>query len=126
MPDLIIFSPEPQQFTIAVSDRARIFRERQPIVAHIVGTGPQGVAGAAGVAGAQGIQGIQGPGGASITITIGAPALVWTLTHNLGYRPAVATFTAADVEIVGVVSHTSVNVAVVTFALSSSGYATLS
>lgn len=155
MPDLILFSPEPQQFTlsvgprswvlsepravtarvgprslkvatapqrftIAVSDRVRVFRERETLTAHTVQTGPRGPIGETGPVGPI------GPVGGVAFLTVDSPNTLWILNHNLGFRPNISTFTPTGDEIVGVVSHVSVNVAEVRFNILSTGVAVLS
>jgi len=119
-PRSLSVAPAPQRFTIAVSDRVRVFREREPIVALVTGTGPRGAIGATGPAGPI------GPVGGVAVITVDSPGTLWILNHNLGFKPNISTFTPAGDEIVGVVSHVSVNVAEVRFNISSSGVALLS
>lgn len=53
------------------------------------------------------------------------PSAVWTVTHNLGKKPAVSIVTSAGDEIEGEVSYTSLNQVVLTFAGGFSGEAYL-
>ncbi len=54
------------------------------------------------------------------------PNSTWTITHNLGYRPAVAVFDSSGTKVYGQVTHTNANQAVVTFSSSFAGNAYLS
>jgi hypothetical protein len=82
-----------------------------------------------GVAGPTGPQGPAGPAGTSggaFTHTQMSNAVSWSITHNLGYRPAVTTFDNVGDEIVGRVAHSSVNALTVHFSVAVSGTAHLS
>jgi hypothetical protein len=70
--------------------------------------------------------GPQGPaGGAAYQFEQVAPATVWTINHNLGYRPSVELLDAGSQEIDGEVAHPSVNQTVVTLNPASAGLARL-
>lgn len=57
------------------------------------------------------------PGGtAGVNFTQSTPSSVWTINHNLGYRPGVELFDTGGNEFVAQVLHTSVNQVVVTLA----------
>lgn len=78
-----------------------------------------------------GIPGPQGPagpggGGAGYTHTQGPASALWTITHNLGYRPAVTSYDTADDQIVGNVDHVSANVLTIGFTTAVSGVAYMS
>jgi hypothetical protein len=71
-------------------------------------------------------QGPQGPsGGAAFVYLQATPATVWTINHNLGYRPSVELLDAGSQEIDGEVAHPSVNQTVVTLNPASAGLARL-
>ena len=53
----------------------------------------------------------------------GTASLVWTITHNLGWKPSIAVVDMSQNVVVGDVSYPSTNVAVVTFSGEFSGYA---
>ena len=64
------------------------------------------------------IPGPQGPsviGAIGFNFTQSAPADVWTISHNLGYKPSVSVMNAGGVEIEAEVAHLSNNTAQVTF-----------
>lgn len=95
--------------------------------------GPEGPQGPKGDQGDQGQQGIQGPAGTSADPTFysfvheqQADSDTWTITHNLGYRPAVSIQDYAKNGIEGDVDHIDVNSLVVNFNTGVSGYAYLS
>jgi hypothetical protein len=52
-------------------------------------------------------------------------SFTWTINHNLGYRPAVTVFNSGSQEIDAAVSHPTVNQAVVSLTVSTSGFARL-
>lgn len=56
----------------------------------------------------------------------GAASLVWTIHHNLGFKPNVTCFEDDDVEIHGELLHVDVNTLTVTYPILVSGYAILS
>ncbi len=51
------------------------------------------------------------------------PLLVWTINHNLGFRPAVEVFSVGGAEIDAAVLHTSVNQTVISFSTATAGSA---
>jgi len=55
--------------------------------------------------------------------TQAAPALVWTVNHNLGYRPVVELFTVGQVEFDAEIVHTSENQCVVYLVKEMAGFA---
>ena len=83
----------------------------------IGGTGPQGPSGPAGPAGAP------GPAGATHEHTQGAASAVWTVNHNLGFRPAVSAINAGSETVEGRVLHVSTNQLTITFNTAISGIA---
>jgi len=71
--------------------------------------------------------GLRGATGGSFAYEQMTPATVWTITHNLTYRPGgvlVVEYGGQNVE--GTVSHISANQLTITFAAAISGYAYLS
>lgn len=71
-------------------------------------------------------QGPQGPpGGAAFVYQQTAPATVWTINHNLGYKPSVELLDSGSQEIDGAVAHPSDNQTVVTLNPASAGLARL-
>jgi hypothetical protein len=72
-----------------------------------------------------GPQGPKGDSGAAFEYLQAAPATVWTINHNLGYRPSVELLDAGSQEIDGEVAHPSVNQTVVTLNPASAGLARL-
>lgn len=154
MPDLILFSPEPQQFTVAVGPRSWVLSEPRAIT---VRTGSRSLrlapepqrftiavsdrvrvfterqplvalvtaTGPRGPIGLTGPVGPIGPIGGVAVITVDSPNTTWILNHNLGFKPNISTFTPTGDEIVGVVSHTNVNTAEVRFNILATGVAIL-
>jgi hypothetical protein len=72
-----------------------------------------------------GPQGPKGDQGGAFEYIQAAPATVWTINHNLGYRPSVEILDAGSQEIDGEVAHPSVNQTVVTLNPASAGLARL-
>lgn len=66
------------------------------------------------------------PASASYFHTQGAASYVWTIHHNLGFRPNISCFEDDDVEIHGEIFHVDVNTLTVTYPILVSGYAILS
>jgi hypothetical protein len=59
----------------------------------------------------------------SYTHTQASPATVWTVAHNLGFKPHVTARTTGGVEILGNVLHLSDNTLTITFASAIDGFA---
>lgn len=82
-----------------------------------------------GIAGPQGIQGPAGAAGAvggAYLHTQGVAADVWTIVHNLGYRPNVHIQDSLGRDVTAEVSHTDLNTMVLTFSAILTGSAALS
>ena len=76
--------------------------------------------------GPPGPSGPPGGGGATAYVHNQASAsFVWTINHNLGYRPAVELFDSGSQEFDAQVSHPTVNQTVVTMSVATSGFARL-
>lgn len=92
--------------------------------------GPQGPAGQVGQTGPQGPAGPEGPAGLATNIYYTHEQQVdstsWSITHNLGYRPAVLVKRYDKITVEGDIDHTTVNALVITFSDPISGYAYLS
>jgi len=63
---------------------------------------------------AMGVQGPKGESAASYTHTQVNASTVWTINHNLGFRPAIALLTDGGAVIDAEIAHASANTAVVT------------
>lgn len=63
---------------------------------------------------AMGVQGPPGTSGASYTHTQAVASSVWTINHNLGFRPAITLLTDGGAVIDAEIGHASDNAAVVT------------
>lgn len=124
---------EPKVFEVSVVE------EVTEISIASVGTqgpqGEQGIQGIQGIQGPQGIQGIkgdkgdkgdQGTSGGGITFEQQVSSSVWTITHNLGYIPAITVQNYYNTELEGSVQHLNVNSLTITFSEPVSGYAYLS
>jgi hypothetical protein len=95
-----------------------------PSTVEIVGVEAAGPRGPQGEPGAQGPQGEPGTGGvASYTHVQGATSAVWTVTHNLGFRPNVQAVDTLDRVMIGDVEHVSANELTISFAVAVSGKA---
>lgn len=80
----------------------------------VINAGPQGPVGASGSGGSAGFNHTQGSAGT-----------VWTINHNLGFKPSVQTFNTGGLEVIGEVQHTTNNQTTVTFNTAVSGTARL-
>ena len=97
--------------------------------------GAQGIPGADGAQGPQGDPGPQGPQGdpgapgsapQAYIHDQGTPALIWTVTHNLGYNPNVSVVDSAETVVEGSVVYTSLNALTIEFTAAFGGKAYLS
>lgn len=92
--------------------------------------GPPGDDGPPGEPGPQGPEGPQGPPGdgslANYTHDQQVASITWSITHMLGFYPSVSVFDTTGSEIVGAVTHTSVNHLDIVFSAPVSGLAYLS
>lgn len=70
--------------------------------------------------------GPQGATGGSYTHVQGSTAAVWTVVHNLGYRPNVRTVDTLDRPVIGDVEDIDTNSLTITFVVAMSGKAYLS
>lgn len=59
--------------------------------------------------GPQGIQGVKGDIGGTFEFPQNAPAAMWTVNHNLGFRPAVKALSVGGVEMMAEVIHANSN-----------------
>jgi hypothetical protein len=71
----------------------------------------------------EGIQGPPGPGAAFYEFTQSAPSLTWTVNHNLGFYPSSTILSVGRVEMIGTVSHISVNALIISFNSPVAGFA---
>ena len=79
-----------------------------------------------GARGSTGLPGPPGPSGATgFNYTQSAPSMLWTINHNLGYKPAVDLSTVGGVAMMAEVIHVSNNQAQVGFTTPPSGSARL-
>lgn len=69
------------------------------------------------------IKAIGGGGSPSYLHTQAVPSALWTVNHNLGFKPDVATYTSGGLEFVAEVLHISDNQFTVTLALPTAGFA---
>lgn len=83
------------------------------------------VVGGKGDKGDKGDTGENGTSGAGYTHTQASASAVWTINHNLGFRPTVYVIDSAGSDVEGSVVHTSLNQVVITFSGAFSGYARL-
>ena len=73
-----------------------------------------------------GTQGAKGDKGGQYLFTQAVAASVWSIAHNLGYNPNVATFDNSGNECKGEITHTDLNNLTVSFNTSFTGVAYLS
>lgn len=77
-----------------------------------------------GPAGPPGPPGSGGGGGASAPVQVNqlTPASLWTINHNLGYRPQVQVFSVGGLRIEADIQHISVNQYQITFVQPVAGF----
>jgi hypothetical protein len=99
----------------------------QPARSVIIQTGLPGPAGPEGPPGEPGPPGGgSGGGGAGFTWTQNVASALWTITHNLGYRPAVSVWDTSNDQVVGEVDHLGPNSLTIAFSVAISGTAYMS
>lgn len=76
--------------------------------------------------GVQGPQGEQGASGGSFTHTQNTPASTWTITHSLGYRPAIEVIDSGGSQVEGTYTWSNANTIVAVFSSAFAGFAYLS
>ncbi len=69
-----------------------------------------------------GIPGPPGPAG-GYTHTQASASALWTIPHNLGYRPAVQAFSAGGVQTIGTLTHLDLNTCTLAFVVPVAGTA---
>jgi len=100
----------------------------QPVVYEIVVT-PNDLGVTVAASGPQGIQGPEGPPGTAsgaYTFTQIAPASVWSISHNLGYNPAVTAVDSAGNVVEGTLIYQTTDTLEITFGIAISGSAYMS
>lgn len=75
--------------------------------------------------GVQGPPGPAGPAGSSYEHTQAVVSSVWTVPHNLGYRPGVTVLTTGGLEVIADVLHLSADTLTITFLAPLAGTARL-
>jgi len=119
MTDTIIITPSPA-VEVTVTPSAQTSTSPSTVSVYTGTPGPTGPVGPTGATGPQ------GPGGGSLTFTQNSVTTTWTITHALGYYPAVTTTDSAGTVIEGTISYPSLTSVVVTFGIATSGFAYLS
>lgn len=92
----------------------------------VVGTLQVGATAVAVVNVVGGVAGPAGASGAGFNHTQSTVSDTWTINHNLGYKPAVQTYTVGGVEVEGDVVHINTNQTMVYFTVAIAGFARLS
>ena len=111
--------------TVEESDETNVVLTTTTVV-ETVAVGIEGPQGPQGSTGATGPAGPQGTSGGSYEHSQLAPEATWTIAHNLGYRPNVMVEDSAGTEIIGDITHVSVNQMTITFSSATAGTAYLS
>jgi len=116
-------SPEDQNIIEVIKEINQVDITKQ-INSVIVSTvGVQGPKGDTGPAGANGTNGING---GNFTFEQQTSSALWSVTHNLGYRPAVTVQDYGKINLEGDLNHINANTLTITFSEAVSGYAYLS
>jgi hypothetical protein len=71
----------------------------------------------------RGPPGPSGADGSGYTHTQASPSSMWTINHNLGFKPVISLYTTGSVEFEGQITHISNNQAVVNLATPIAGFA---
>lgn len=108
MASIVVNPQQKNQIVVTEEESTVVIESLTGAIATIVTQGPQGP-----------------PGGAAIVYQQAAPATVWTINHNLGYRPSVELLDAGSQEIDGDIAHPSINQTIVTLNPASAGLARL-
>jgi len=119
MTDTIIVTP-PAAIEVTVTPASTSSSTPDTINVYTSTPGPTGPKGDTGATGPQGIS------GGSLTFTQNSVSTTWTITHSLGYYPAVTTTDSAGTVVEGTISYPSLTSVVVTFGIAISGFAYLS
>lgn len=98
-----------------MTDVVEIILAPQAVVEILVATETATEVQVPGLQGPKGDPGERGAPGAGYIHTQSVAATVWTVNHDLGIRPSVATFSLGGVEIIGAVQHLSINTLTITF-----------
>lgn len=133
---LILQDAEPVVLELADAEEVTLLLEEQTIALEVIGEvgppGPQGVQGVQGDTGAQGDVGPVGPQGPA-GLDSGhyrhvqpTPATLWSVQHDLGYRPAVSVQDSAGSVVYGDVEYLDANNLTITFTFAFSGFADVS
>lgn len=133
---LTLQDPEPVVLELADPEEISLVLEEQTVVLEVNGDiGPPGPQGAQGVQGDVGPQGATGPVGPQGSPGLDSghyrhvqptPSTLWTVQHNLGYRPAVSVQDSAGTVVYGDIEHIDTNTLTVAFTSAFSGYADVS
>ena len=100
--------------------------ENQVVISSSGPQGPTGSTGATGQQGPQGPQGISGSAAGSFRFEQQTELSVWTITHNLDYRPAITVQDYGQNTLEGSVQYIDGTAVIITFSVPVSGYAYLS
>ena len=106
MAEIIVnFQPGTQQTTVRAMQQPTLAVHEVPALpnGHSVITGPPGPAGPPGAPGPPGVRGGQ------FEFTQSVASAVWTVNHNLGFRPNVSVLSPGGVEVWAEVIHANVN-----------------
>ena len=113
----IVVAQDPKTISVSGPNSVDIILEQPRTNVVVTSSGPMGPVGP---------QGPPGPTGAGFDFVQASPATVWTINHNLGYRPSVQMFNVGGLEVLGEIQHTSNNQTLITFNIAVAGTARLS
>lgn len=119
----VVATPEDNFVTLVVVEPSVITDEMQSVAlvespeVHVVSDGQMGP---------RGLQGLPGVGGsASFEYAQASAAALWTINHNLGFRPTVGVFDSGGLEVDAEIQHITVNQVTVSFTMPLAGTARL-
>jgi hypothetical protein len=117
MTQSIVVTQETQTISVAAPESLTLLLQQPKTNIVVTTLGPPGP---------EGPPGPPGPSGAGFDFTQVSPVTVWTINHNLGYRPSVQVFNVGGLEVLGEIQHTSNNQTIITFNIAMAGTARLS
>lgn len=107
---IILVEPANEVVVVQEISSETVIISEEPTEAIVVQEGQKGAAGSIGAVGATGATGPQGVAGTpSFQFNQASPALVWTINHNLGFKPVVSTYSVGGAEFTSQVVHVSNN-----------------
>ena len=119
----IIIPAADNEVDVTIEEQAPVAVTISPAAAVQVMVQPVGATGPQGPAGVAGSNGMNGLNGGNYTHVQVAPASVWNISHNLGYKPNILIENSAHDTVIGQIEYIDNNNAIVTFSAAFAGEA---